>query len=1027
MRIPALATISFLLNVSLAAEPVPLHSIAWPALSTNGQTIAFEWLNDIWIAPLSGGDATRLVKHVAREAYPKFSPDSKRVVFSSERTGSAQVYSIGVDGEDLVQHTNHSEGNILETISPDGSYAITRGIRSTPGYKASRLMKIDLARPARELLLFDATAHSVSVSADGKRFLFCRGGEQLYRTGYRGSRASEIHLFDAETGQFSPLIDELWEAKTPLWRADGQGFYYVSNRSGCFNVWLKQLNRNVDQQLTFFEDDSVVIPVLSGDGRVMLFRAGQKVFRFFPDSGKAPEEIKLFTKEKLPNASIRKEKVTGTSDVAVFKNDERIVFSAAGDLWVKGLDDDKPLRLMSSDETDERELELSRDESTIYFLSDDGVRVDICSASFNGENLSEQKVLFTSDRSKRKLQLSPDGNKLSWLEATGDLVVGEIGKDQASVVMPCWDTPTYDWSPDGRWLVVAAKDIHSNRDIWLVPADGSQQAVNVTRHPAFEGSPKWSPDGSVIAFSARRESDETARLWTINVSDLSSPETFLGGSRLEMIRASLKQMEGELEAAKRVVWNADSKSILFQTRDNSDEFIYQLRLSDGLIEPFADFRGLSFGLGTNGKSYWRSNRTPAVYDGEKLVSFPLSFSVRQQRADRLRLGFRKIWRTLGERFYDESMNGKDWDAILKTYEESAANARESRQFDRVVAQLLGELNASHLTFKSTRWGLKSKGFKVKKPTAHPGVQFKASWEGPLVIEEVIPGTPISQVPSAPLAGETVLRIAGKDVDSSTPLGQWFNGSEGRVIPIVIANQEGEKRVVDLIPVSYSAVRSLKKKQMLERAHKAANVEGFGYLAFPRMKKSDLEKFMVELYRTSLGSEGIILDLRNNSGGRVADELLALFCQPVHTFTLPRSGSFGYPTDRRVSPAWNGPMVVLCNENTYSNAEIFCHAFKQADRGKLVGEPTNGGVISAVGVKIPEVGELQVPFRGWFHAQTGRDLELNGAVPDEVVPQLPQNEVAGDDPQFDTAMRILIKAVENLPKRPKARYKHEAND
>ena len=100
------------------------------------------------------------------------------------------------------------------------------------------------------------------------------------------------------------------------------------------------------------------------------------------------------------------------------------------------------------------------------------------------------------------------------------------------------------------------------------------------------------------------------------------------------------------------------------------------------------------------------------------------------------------------------------------------------------------------------------------------------------------------------------------------------------------------------------------------------------------------------------------------------------------------------------------MVVLCNENTYSNAEIFCHAFKRLGRGDLVGVRTNGGVISAVSIRVPEAGELQVPFRGWFHADTGRDLELNGAMPDLIVPISPEEQSKGRDPQFDAALRLL---------------------
>src|SRR5690606_21551941 len=68
----------------------------------------------------------------------------------------------------------------------------------------------------------------------------------------------------------------------------------------------------------------------------------------------------------------------------------------------------------------------------------------------------------------------------------------------------CWDAPTFDWSPDGEWIVFAAQDINFNRDIYIIPTDGSKEPFNVSRHPDFEGSPRWSPDGRKIAFTGRR-------------------------------------------------------------------------------------------------------------------------------------------------------------------------------------------------------------------------------------------------------------------------------------------------------------------------------------------------------------------------------------------------------------------------------------------------------------------------------------------------------------------------------------------
>lgn len=1011
-----------LAGVSMGAEErTEIRALAWPALSPDGKMLAFEWLNDIWMAPSRGGEAKRVVYDSARESYVNFTPDGKRLVFCSDRRGAMQIYSVKVDqsdGSDLQRHSDHSEGYVLESISPDSGVAVAKGERGSSGYKPFRPLLVDLRKDKRELELFDATAHSLAVSPDGKRYLFCQGGEQLYRSGYRGSRASSVHLWDAERGKFTVLIREEWEARSPLWQADGKGFHFLSNVDGTFNVWTRDLETGSDRQETFFKGASVVRPTISSDGKVMVFRAGQKVYRFEPGKDVEPEEVSFFVRgEKFAKPLVRREKVTGTSAVA-FGGGGRIVFSAAGELWAMAVGGD-PVRLTETDALDEREPQYSPEGKVLYFLRDDGLEVEVCRTVYSEGEMKEVSVIPASGRSKRLLRVSPDGEWLSWIEATGDLVTAPAsGEGEAKVVLHGWDEPTYDWSPNGKWLVAAMKDLHANRDIWVVRADGSMKAKNLTRHPAFEGSPKWSPDGKTIVFLARRETDGLARLWTIDVGGMEEDSDF------DEITNSLEQVDTDVSEPIRVMWGGDSKSLLFQSRDKKDKVIYQLSIESGEVEEYGGFRGIPVSMDDSLRSYWRVDRVPVIAHEGELVEFEFSLSVKQERSARLRLGFRRIWRTLAERFYDKTMNATDWDAVLVKYEDAAADSRDSRQFDRVVAQLLGELNASHLTFKTREWGISGKNVKVKKPTAHPGLLFKPSWDGALVVERVMAGSPISMVKGAPKVGDAVLRIGGKDVDAATDLTKIFNGAEGSSLPMVVAGAEGKKRTLELVPMDYDDMRLMDRKAKKEEDVKLAKENGLAYLPFRKMKADDLRDLAVEVYRASLDADGLILDLRDNLGGRVADELLGLFCQPEHTFTVPRDGPRGYPADRRLSPSWDKPMVVLCNGNTYSNAEIFCHAIKRLGRGKLIGIPTNGGVISAVGITIPEVGELQIPFRGWFHAETGEDLELNGAVPDLIVPLLPEDQAKGRDLQMEAAVRELVKEVGDGGSRVKARYKSD---
>ncbi|MCP4848067.1 MAG: hypothetical protein GY899_08995 [Verrucomicrobiaceae bacterium] len=195
----------------------------------------------------------------------------------------------------------------------------------------------------------------------------------------------------------------------------------------------------------------------------------------------------------------------------------------------------------------------------------------------------------------------------------------------------------------------------------------------------------------------------------------------------------------------------------------------------------------------------------------------------------------------------------------------------------------------------------------------------------------------------------------------------------------------------------------------------------GYVSVARMMWNEFQKFEREIYAQGVGKDGLIIDVRNNGGGFTADHLLTVLIAPDHAQTVPRGGGPGYPGDRRVYASWDKPIVVLCNQNSFSNAEIFSHAIKNLGRGKLVGVPTAGGVISTGSKSIMDVGSIRMPFRGWF-LPNGEDMERNGAVPHHVVWPLPGELSAGNDRQLEKAVEVLLTDVEADKKRAKVKFK-----
>ena len=196
----------------------------------------------------------------------------------------------------------------------------------------------------------------------------------------------------------------------------------------------------------------------------------------------------------------------------------------------------------------------------------------------------------------------------------------------------------------------------------------------------------------------------------------------------------------------------------------------------------------------------------------------------------------------------------------------------------------------------------------------------------------------------------------------------------------------------------------------------------GYVHIAGMDEPSLLRFEEELYSAASGKQGLVVDVRENGGGFTTDHLLTMLTQPVHAITVPRGGKPGYPQDRKIYATWNKPIVVLCNQNSFSNAEIFSHAVKSLGRGKLVGTPTAGGVVSTGAATIMDVGTMRLPTRGWFVPSTGEDMELNGAVPDVVVWPQPGEMPRGKDVQLEKAVEVLLADARAWQTRPQPKLR-----
>ena len=185
----------------------------------------------------------------------------------------------------------------------------------------------------------------------------------------------------------------------------------------------------------------------------------------------------------------------------------------------------------------------------------------------------------------------------------------------------------------------------------------------------------------------------------------------------------------------------------------------------------------------------------------------------------------------------------------------------------------------------------------------------------------------------------------------------------------------------------------------------------GYVHIRSMNIDYFEQFEMELYSVAHGKEGLVIDVRNNGGGWTTDYMLTVLAPKPHAYTIPRDGEKGYPISERLPfYAWSRPIVTICNEWSFSNAEIFPHAIKSLGRGKVVGSPTGGLVISTGNIRLIDGARFRVPSRGWYVLKTGLDQENNGCIPDVIIWDQPGDAAREIDRQLKKAVEVLMESL-----------------
>ena len=191
---------ALVLGLCFLAAPAtaePIKFARYPHVSQG--KLVFSYHGDIWIANENGSSPMRLTAHVARDTFPRLSPDGKWVAFTSDRFGNDDVFVVPAGGGEPKQLTFATTPDTVLNWTPDGKGDHLRHARRGISPWRSPLYVVpDRRRPAARRCEMDGGVQGM-MKQDGSMLAFNRMGGSYWRKGYSGNRSDDIWMQDLKT------------------------------------------------------------------------------------------------------------------------------------------------------------------------------------------------------------------------------------------------------------------------------------------------------------------------------------------------------------------------------------------------------------------------------------------------------------------------------------------------------------------------------------------------------------------------------------------------------------------------------------------------------------------------------------------------------------------------------------------------------------------------------------------------------------------------------------------------------------
>lgn len=1043
--------------------------LRYPAISPDGKTIAFGYKGDIYRVDINGGMAVPLTIHESQDMMPVWSHDGKQIAFTSDRYGNFDVFVMPATGGTPVRLTYNSAADYPYDFTPDNKQVLFGSARNAPAASirfSSRLFNNFYTVPVnggRPLLLSAAGGENAHYNSKGTQLVFQdrKGYEDPWRKHHVSAVTRDIWVYDLNAKTYKQVSNYVGEDREPVFGSDDQ-IYYLSEKGGISQNIFK-----ADQQLTHFEKHPVRHLSRANDN-TLCFTYNGEIYTL--KEGQQPKKVgvqvlndgRYLVEKHLP--------VSGNvTEFAMSPDGKEMAFVARGEIFVTSVDNNMTKRITNTPQQ-ERSVQWSPNGKKLIYAAERNGNWDIYQSAvvrseepyFYAATLLKEEPVIATEKQEFQPVYSPDGKEIAYVEERNILRVYNIASKKSRTLLPEGHNYSYSdgdwefaWSPDGKWLVTDDfEGYFIGTHAALIPADGKGETIYPIQSGFDESGNKWSADGKILTWKSEREGRSSLARQGSKEVDIYGvfldQETFDKYKLSKDEYALLKDKEeiaAKLAAKDSAAAKKDSalKKIFRPDFNNLENRITRLTINSSSISDYvlnkdasklyytASFEkgydlwvteprtgdtkilaklGGSPGsivLSKDGNTLFVSNKGSVVkVDATSGKITPVNIKTEfEWNADgERRYIFEHAWKEVKDKFYDPTIHGIDWEMYAKNYARFLPHISNNYDFQELLSELLGELNASHTGGR----------YYPSRPdgdnTASLGLLYDETYTGNgLKVDEVITGGPFDKAASKLRKGNIIERIDGQEINSQSDWAALLNRKTGDNVLISLYDAGTNKHWDEVVvPFSNDDEGVLMYKRWVSNMRKMVDkLSGgkVGYVHVQGMNDASYRSVYDEVMGKNKEKQALIVDTRFNGGGWLHDDLYNFLSGKKYLDFAPQ----GHKT-KGGEPAgqWQRPSCVLMSEGNYSDAFIFPYVYKQNGVGKLIGMPVAGtGTAVWWERQIDPSLIFGIPMIATI-GKEGRPTENLQLEPDIKVPMRYEDNFSGKDAQLEAAVQEMMKEI-----------------